>query len=167
MTYATRISVVVALLLMLAAAPAWADQPEIYPPEPADSEDVLEALFCGFEVGVQTEGKGGYLLFDDRAIVTAPGMEVHLTNLDTGQMVSLKIQGTFHDTFLDEEGDHVSTLNVGRNLLFGYFDGDPGIFLTIGKVVTESVLSVYPWEFDVIESESPGKMIDVCAMLSG
>lgn len=159
------ISVVVALLLV-AAVPAWA-QPEVFPPESADGSEILSDEFCGFAVELVIEGKGGLILFDDRAILTAPGMEAQLTNMATGKTVSLKIQGTFHDTFLDEEGDHIRTLNVGRNLLYGYFDGDPGIFLTIGKIVTESVLSVFPWEFEVIESESPGKMIDVCAMLEG
>jgi hypothetical protein len=166
MMHAIRTSVVVALLIVM-AVPALADPPEVFPPESADSSDVLDPLFCGFAVGVEIEGKAGAIVFDDRAILSAPGMEAHLTNLDTGKGVSLKIQGTLHDTFLDEEGDHIRTLNVGRNLLFGFFDGDPGIFLTIGKIVTESVLSVFPWQFDVIESESPGKMIDVCAMLSG
>lgn len=159
------LSVIVALLLVM-AVPAWA-QPEVYPPESADRSELLDPLFCGFAVQVEIEGKGGLILFDDRAILTAPGMEAHLTNMITDKTVSLKIQGTLHDTFLDEGGDHVRTLNVGRNLLYGYFDGDPGIFLTIGKIVTESVLSVFPWQFDVIESESPGKMIDVCAKLSG
>jgi hypothetical protein len=160
-------TIVVVALLMVMAVPAWADPPEVFPPESGDGTDLLDPLFCGFAVGVELEGKGGAIIFDDRAIFFSPGLEVHLTNLETGESVSLKIQGTLHDTFLDAEGDHIRTLFVGRNLMFGLFDGDPGIFLTIGKVVAESVLSVFPWEFDVIESESPGKMIDVCAMLSG
>lgn len=165
MMHRIRYNVIAAMLLMVVAQPAWA-QPEVFPPESADSDGVLEALWCGFDVGVQIEGKGGAILFDDRAIITAPGMEAHLTNLATGAMVSLKIQGTFHDTFLDDDGN-VRTLNVGRNLLFGYFDGDPGLFLTVGKVVTDWNVNDLPVNiFDVIESESPGKMVDVCALLS-
>jgi hypothetical protein len=49
-------------------------------------------------------------------------LEADLTNLDTGQTVSLKIQGTFHDTILDDEGN-VRTVNLRRNLLIAYFDG--------------------------------------------
>jgi len=161
----SRISLVVALLLVVMALPAWG-KPEVFPPEPVEIDDVLSG-FCSFDVGAHVEGKGGAILFDDRAIITAPGLEAQLTNLDTGRTVALKIQGTLHDTFLDEEGN-VRTVNVGRNLLFGSFDGDPGIFLTIGKIVTDWNLNDLPDNiFDVVESESPGKMVDVCAMLSG
>lgn len=159
-----RISLVVALLIMVMALPAWA-KPEVIPPEPTEVDDVLSG-FCAFDVGVHLEGKGGAILFDDRAIITSPGLTAQLTNLDTGKTVALKIPGTFHDTFLDEEGN-VRTVNLGRNLLFGHFDGDPGIFLTVGKVVTDWNLNDTFFDFDVIESESPGKMVDVCAMLSG
>jgi hypothetical protein len=162
MRYISRIFI--ALLLGAMALPAWA-QPEVIPPEPVEFDDVLEG-FCSFDVGVQGEGKAGAILFEDRAILTAPGLEVQLTNLDTDEAVSLRIPGTFHDTLLDDEGN-VRTVNVGRNVLFGEFDGVPGIFLTIGKIVTEWNVNDLPDNiFDVIESESPGKMIDVCAMLS-
>lgn len=157
---------VVAVLMMLTAAPVWAGKPDVFPPEPVDDEGVLEATWCGFEVGFQLEGKSGGIFFEDRAILTAPGLEVRLTNLATGEMVSLKIAGTFHDTVLDDEGN-IRTVNLGRNLLFGFFDGEPGLFLTIGKVVTDWNVNDLPLNiFDVIESESPGKMIDVCPMLS-
>jgi len=166
MLHTARLGVVAALLVIVMAVPAWA-QPEVSPPEPVDVDDVLDDLWCGFGVGVHIEGKGGGIFFDDRAIITAPGLEADLTNLDTGKMVSLKIQGSFHDTVLDDDGN-VRTVNVGRNLLFGYFDGVPGLFLTIGKVVTDWNINDLPENiFDVIESESPGKMVDVCAMLSG
>lgn len=157
---------VVALLVMVTAAPVWAGKPEVFPPEPVDEEGVLESTLCGFEVGFHLEGKEGGIFFEDRAILTAPGGKVKLTNLATGAMVSLKIAGSFHDNVLDDDGN-IRTVNVGRNLLFGIFDGEPGLFLTIGKVVTDWNINDLPDNiFEVIESESPGKLIDVCGMLS-
>ena len=114
-------------------------------------------------MGAHLEGKQGAILFEDRAIFTSPGLSVTLTNLETGSTVELVIPGTFHDTVLSDT--RIQSKAVGRNILFGFFDGQPGMFLTIGKIVFEWDVTD-PLSFDLIESESPGTMIDVCAMLA-
>ena len=43
--------------------------------------------------------------------------------------------GTFHDTVLSDT--RIQSKAVGRNILFGFFDGQPGMFLTMGKIVFE------------------------------
>jgi hypothetical protein len=151
--------------LSLMAIPALAETPEVSKPEPVEFQFEFESGFpCEFGVGVSVSGKQGEIFFGDRAILTAPGLSVDLTNVDTGTTVSLTIPGTFHDEFLED--GLVRTKAVGRNVLFGLFDGEPGMFLTIGKIVLEWSLED-PLSFDVVEEESPGKMIDLCAMLAG
>ena len=152
------------LLSILTAVPALAEPPEVSPPEAVEFDDLFSAGFpCAFPVGAHLEGKQGAILFEDRAILTSPGLSVTLTNLETGSTVELVIPGTFHDTVLSDT--RIQSKAVGRNILFGFFDGQPGMFLTMGKIVFEwDVTDAF--SFDLIESESPGTMIDVCAMLA-
>lgn len=160
-----KMSVLVTLLLVVTAAPARAEPPEVVPPEPVELDGEFPTGFpCAFPLAFQLEGKAGGIQFEDRAILTAPGLTAQLTNLDTDSTVELVTPGTLHDTVLS--ATRIRTKAVGRNVLFGFFDGDPGMFLTIGKIVMEWEVTD-PLSFDLIESESPGRMIDVCKMLAG
>lgn len=143
------------------AAPALAG-PDVHPPESVEFTASFDAGFpCSFGLEAHVRGKGGLILFDDRAITTSPGLRVTLTNTDSQESITHVITGVLHDTF----DDVLRTKVTGRNLLFGVIEGDPGMFLTIGKIVTEAPLDD-PLTMDIIEDESPGTMIDVCAVLS-
>lgn len=149
--------------LGLAATPAVAG-PEVVTPEPIEFTDTFPPGFpCEFTLEAQVSGKGGAILFDDRAIITSPGLTVTLTNLESGEAVTYAITGVLHDTFI---GDVLRTKMTGRNILFGVIDGEPGMFLTIGKIVIESPADDL-FTVDVIEEESPATMIDVCTVLGG
>lgn len=137
-------------------------QPEVVQPENVAYGGDFDAGFpCAFPVHFAVEGKEGAILFESRAILTAPGEVVHLTNLESNKTRSYVITGVFHDTYLDDGS--VMTVATGRNAQFGYFDGSPGLILTIGKVVTVTTDGL---NFDLIEEQSPGQIIDLCAALS-
>ncbi|HEX5723297.1 MAG TPA: hypothetical protein VFZ06_11195 [Acidimicrobiia bacterium] len=164
MRRALVIGVLASLLSMLTAAPASAERPEVSPPESVEFDELFSAGFpCTFPMGAHLEGKQGAILFEDRAILTSPGLSATLTNLESGSTVALIIPGAFHDTILSDT--RIQTKAVGRSILFGFFDGQPGMFLTMGKIVFQWDVTD-PLSFDVIESESPGTMIDVCEMLA-
>lgn len=156
------LATVLALVVMALALPAGA-KPVVERPEAVDDTFLVGGI-CDFDLEVHITGKEGAMFWPDRAIFTSPGLTADFVNLDTGEELTLKIAGTFHDTYL--EGTRVRTVNVGHNILVGLFDGQPRVFYTVGKIVTEWDLAD-PDPVDVIESESPGKMQDVCVLLGG
>lgn len=140
-------------------------QPEVTPPEDVAFSGEFEAGFpCAFPVGFEVTGKQGSIVFNGKAIFTAPGLRAELTNLDTGTSAAFVIPGAFIDEELPD--GRIRTKAVGRSVLFGLFDGEPGLFLTVGKIVLiwspDDELN-----FDLVAEESPGKMIDLCAILAG
>ncbi|MEX1094006.1 MAG: hypothetical protein WEF28_12765 [Acidimicrobiia bacterium] len=144
------------------AAPVLAG-PNVYPPEPVDFTVNFEAGFpCDFDLEAHVWGKSGYIEFDDRAISIAPGLRVTLTNTESDESITNGIGGVLHDTIL---GDVLRTKWTGHNVMFGVIDGEPGMFLTVGKIVTESSFDDLS-TMTIIKEESPGKLIDVCALLS-
>ena len=154
---------VAAVFLLIVPGGAASAGPEVLPPEDVDDTIEFDAGFpCEFAVDVHVTGKEGAILFEDRGILTAPGLAVDIV-AENGASRSEKIAGVFHDTY-GEEG--VRTKATGRNVLFGFFDGEPGMFLTIGKIVSESPYDDF-LAIDIIEGESPGRMIDLCAALAG
>ena len=82
--------------------------------EPFEYEPVNAT--CGFRVLIALSGRTKTItLPGDRAIVTAPGQDVTLTNVDTKQTVTLNITGATHIT-TRPNGD-VEYVVTGRNLL--------------------------------------------------
>lgn len=157
LTLALATSVLLACLPLFAVA-----NPEVIRPENVSYGGDFDAGFpCSFPIHFLVEGKEGAILFENRDILTAPGEIVHLTNLATGATRSYSISGAFHDTFFPDGS--VLTKLTGRNAQFGYFDGSPGLILTIGKVVTVTTDFLH---YDLVGEQSPGQIIDLCAALS-
>jgi hypothetical protein len=151
------VALLAALLVVAGAVPATA-KPEIHPPEYWEAAFEFGAGFpCDFAVGVELSGKEGAIIFEDRAILTAPGFRAKLSA--NGVELDLSIAGTFHESY---DGDLAIGKATGRNVLFGFFDGDPGMFLTIGSV--EYVVDNDTLEWTILNSH---KMIDLCEVLAG
>lgn len=154
------VGLLVALLVVAGAVPAMA-KPEIYPPEYWELAFTEDGL-CPFAVDVELSGKEGAILFWEgdtivRGILTAPGFRAKLSA--NGEEMDLSISGSFHERY---EGDLAIGKATGRNVLVGTFGGDPGMFLTIGKV---------EYEFDLVTEDytilNSHKMIDLCEALAG
>lgn len=151
------VALLAALLVVAGAVPAMA-KPEIYPPEYWEDAFQFDAGFpCEFPVDVEVSGKEGAILFEDRAILTAPGFRVRLAA--NGIDLDLSIAGTFHESY---DGGLAIGKATGRNVLFGFFDGDPGMFLTIGRV--DYIVDNDTLEWTILNSH---KMIDLCEVLAG
>ena len=114
---------------------------------------------CSFPMQLELSGKGKVItLPDGRRIITSPGLDVTVTNVETGEQATFNITGTFHETTNLETGE-VTTRITGRNLLF---DPEAGVVLTIGNFTY-----VFDAEGNLIQPfEGKGQVIDVCELLS-
>lgn len=89
------------------------------PPEDVNFTLVLPAgaVFghCAFDVELTAIGKTKIISLPGGAfIVTSPGFDVTLTNLDSGKQVTLNVTGSLHQT-TEANGDVVYVV-TGRNL---------------------------------------------------
>ena len=114
---------------------------------------------CSFPIQLELSGKGKVItLPDDRRILTSPGLDVTVTNMDNGEQAMFNITGTLHETTNLETGE-VTTVVTGRNLLF---DPEAGVVLTIGQFTY-----VFDAKGNLIQAfEGEGQVIDVCALLA-
>ena len=114
---------------------------------------------CAFGVELLLIGKTKTIeLQGDRFIITSPGLDVTLTNLDNpSKRVTLNITGAFRQT-TKEDGSLV-TVVTGRNLLF---DPDAGFVLAIGRFSF-----VFDASGNLIQPLSgKGQLIDACALIA-
>ena len=113
---------------------------------------------CNFPLHFELTGKAKTIeLPDGGFIFTSPGLDVTVTNVDTGEEATFNIAGTFHETTA-ANGD-VTTKVTGRNLLF---DPEAGVVLTIGQFTY-----VQDEKGNLIQAfEGEGQVIDVCELLS-
>ncbi|HSJ34156.1 MAG TPA: hypothetical protein VLB85_03805 [Acidimicrobiia bacterium] len=152
-----RLMVLFVILAVAGALPASA-KPEVFPPEYWEDAFQFGAGFpCEFPVDVELSGKEGAIIFEDRAILTAPGFRVRLAA--NGIDLDLSIAGTFHERY---EGSLAIGKATGRNVLFGFFGGVPGMFLTVGRV--DYIVDNDTLEWTILNSH---KMIDLCEVLAG
>jgi hypothetical protein len=166
-----RRSIMIALLALLAlvvAAPTALAQGG--PPEdfnldvvvPAKDPTVEGSLGCDFALRGVITGKSKTIeLPNGGFIVTAPGQNVTVTNVDTGEEATFNITGSTFASAPDKDGI-VSYVITGRNLAF-----DPaGVFLNIGRF-TFALDQSDPENPTVFEQqEGKGQAIDVCELLS-
>jgi hypothetical protein len=124
-------------------------------------EDVAQFFpgHCSFPIQLELSGKGKVItLPDGRRILTSPGLDVTVTNVDNGEQATFNITGTLHET-TDPVSGEVTTVVTGRNLLF---DPEAGVVLTIGEFTY-----VFDAEGNLIQAfEGNGQVIDVCALLA-
>jgi hypothetical protein len=153
-----RILSLLAALAMAAAALPAAARPDVYPPEYWEDTFTLEAGFpCDFDIALHLSGKEGAIFFENRAILTAPGFRAQLSA--NGVDLDISIAGSFHETY---DGDAAHGVATGRNVLFGTFGGEPGLFLTIGAV--EYLFDFATGDWTILNHHT---MIDLCEVLAG
>jgi hypothetical protein len=153
----------IALLALLMAAPMVAAQSQGGSPTDVSESPILlkkGAVFgnCEFPILLEYSGKASTLeLPDGRFTFTSPKLTATLTNLETGEQVTLTITGAFHQTTL-ENGD-VVTVVTGSNLL-----GDPEAGFVLAKGTFSYVFSEKGKLVQPLEGE--GQLTDVCELLS-
>jgi hypothetical protein len=112
---------------------------------------------CDFPMHLEVSGKAKTItLPDGTLIVTSPGLDVTVTNLDNGEQARFSITGSFHQS--TNEIGQVTTLARGRSVLF-----DP----VAGTVLASGNFS-YVFNADGTLAqplEGEGQLIDVCALL--
>jgi hypothetical protein len=117
---------------------------------------------CTFPLHFELTGKAKTIeLPDGGFIFTSPGLDVTVTNVDTGEEATFNITGSTFASAPDKDGI-VSNVITGRNLAF-----DPaGVFLNIGRF-TFALDQSDPEDPTVFEQqEGKGQAIDVCELLS-
>ena len=158
-------AIVLALSVILAltmAVPMVFAQPNAGAPEDVSGTIVVNPGdfpgACSFPMQLELSGKGKTIVLPDgRRILTSPGLDVIITNLDNGEQATFNITGTFHETTNPETGE-VTTRVTGRNLLF---DPQAGTVIAIGNFSY-----VFDAEGNLVQSlEGKGRLIDVCALL--
>jgi hypothetical protein len=161
-------AIVLALSVILAltmAAPTVLAQG---PPNGGAPEDVSGTIFvdandpnfpgaCDFPMQLEVSGKGKKItLPDGNLILTSPGLDVTVTNLDNGEQARFSITGSFHQS--TNETGQVTTLARGRSLLF---DPEAGTVIASGNF--SYVFNADGTLAQPLEGE--GQLIDVCALL--
>jgi hypothetical protein len=115
---------------------------------------------CAFPVHIEVTGKIKFnALPGDRMIITAPGENALVTNMDSGKQITLNITGSAHQTTYPN-GD-VVTVATGRNLLWDPI-AEPHVALTRGRFT-------YAFDKDGVlihPRSGTGQLTDVCALLS-
>jgi hypothetical protein len=149
------IAISIAMLLSM-AMPSMLEGAQ-QPPEDFTFDDTVKG-FCAFPVHILALGKQGVIeLPGGGLIVTSPALSATLTNVRSGESVTLSITGAFHITTL--ANGNVQTVYTGRNIVF-----DPlvGIVLLIGEFTgvadPETGMLVQPLE-------GTGQNIDLCLLL--
>jgi hypothetical protein len=113
---------------------------------------------CEFPFSLELSGKGKTIdLPDGRLILTSPGLDVTVTNLENQKQATFNITGSVHQSTL-ENGD-VVTVMTGRNFAI---DPEAGTTVVIGR---------FSFVFDaagnlVQPQTGQGQRIDVCELLS-
>lgn len=151
-----RMVILAALLLglVLAGGPVAAA-----PPEPISVTFTIRD--CGYRIEAVVTGKSGVNELPGGAtIITAPGQEVTLTNIKTGESVSYVITGATHVEVVSP--DRVEVTSTGRNVLIVPEGEREGLYLTFGTVTF--VLDDRGRQVSAFEG--PGQVTDICALLA-
>ena len=116
---------------------------------------------CEFPFSLEFSGKAKTIeLPNGGFIFTSPGLDVTVTNVDTGEEVTFNVTGSIFKSAPDDNGivDYVIT---GRNLAL-----DPaGVFLNIGRF-TYTLDESDPANPKIVKpQEGEGQAIDVCELL--
>jgi hypothetical protein len=119
---------------------------------------------CAFPLKVEVSGKAKTIVRPDGAVVgvtsigTSPGLDVTVTNVDTGEALTFNITGAFHNSADTPKPGQVTTVSTGRSL---FYDPVAGTVIAIGNFTI-----VYNSDFTVATPlEGKGQLIDVCALL--
>jgi hypothetical protein len=159
-----HVLVIVALLTMTLAAPAKADPPErLLPPQPISYEFVTDTC-DGFEVRVEGGGKQGLIFYADYVRLIAPGGWATLTNLATGESMTINNSGPGTQSVSANEFGGVTITLTGT----GNWGHDHGyeFILTSGRFVATFVLDDEGNLMDFTEDHSRARVVDLCAALS-
>lgn len=116
---------------------------------------------CGYRIEAIVTGKSGVNELPGGAtIITAPGQEVTLTNIKTGESVTYVITGAAHIDATDPE--NVVVTSTGRNVLIVPEGDREGLYLTQGTMTF--VLDDKGRQVSAFEGS--GKVTDICALLA-
>ena len=154
--------VVGAILALIVAAPVAFAQSQGGAPEDVEGTIVVNPGdypgSCNFPFSLDLSGKGKAIeLPDGGLILTSPGLDVTITNLDNQKQASFNITGSVHQSTL-KNGD-VKTVMTGRNFAI---DPVAGTTVVIGRFSF-----IFDANGNLVQSQmGNGQRIDVCELLS-
>jgi len=153
-------------LLALSLAPVVQAQGQGGAPTDVEPDDppfiITEEQFpgaCSFDVAFEPTGKEKRIeLPNGTLLITSPGLDVTLTNTETGTSETYNVTGAVRILPRDEEGIQVTEV-TGRNVMI-----DP----LAGFVVTSGTFSfAFDAEGNLVQPlEGEGQQIDVCEALA-
>jgi hypothetical protein len=132
-------------------------------PPQNDADTGSQASFgCDFPVHIEGTGKEKLIMLADGGfILTSPGLDITVTNVDTGEALTFNVTGASHGTPRADGSGLVDYVITGRNLALDPF----GLFLNKGRFTFTLDQSVNPFRIETPQ-EGKGQAIDVCALLS-
>ncbi|MFC9351630.1 hypothetical protein [Arthrobacter sp. NPDC057013] len=129
-------------------------------PEPIGTV-TLTLRECGYRIEAVVTGKAGVNeLANGATIFTAPGQEVTLTNVKTGESVTFGITGASHVNTVS--ANRVEITATGRNVLTIPEGDRKGVYLTVGSVTY--VLDGRGRQISPFEGT--GQVTDICTLLA-
>jgi hypothetical protein len=136
---------------------------DLPPKDPTAPPTSTASFGCDFPLRFELTGKAKRIELPDGFILTSPGLDVTVTNLDTPEnQATFNITGSSHGTPRPDDSGIVDYVITGRNLAL-----DPaGVFLNKGRF-TFTLDESDPNNIIIVEpQEGKGQAIDVCALLS-
>jgi hypothetical protein len=154
------------LLVLTAALLVPASAATAEPPTPVDSTpEVLAAgEACEFPISVVFTGKEGFIDLPNNpqfsAIAPAPGLKATVTNLDTGNTVTVNASGAFR--FVEQPDGSTLILAGGHSFLYG----EPSFGVTALATTGPITLTISP-EGDFVAADlSRARVRDLCEELA-
>ena len=162
----TRLLPSIPLLMLVAALLVPASAATAAPPSSVDSqtEEFLAGDACAFPISVTYTGKSGFNELPHNpqfaAISTSPGLKATVTNLVTGNAVTVNATGAFR--YVPQPDGSLIIRAGGHNLLYGA----PGIGATALATSGPVTLRVSPEGEFVGADVSGARVRDLCAELA-
>jgi hypothetical protein len=164
----TTLAVVIGMVFL--AIPAHADPPTVLPPGETGSSFVVGV--CGFDVMIESEGKSGAIIFETRGDVVQrvntfdPGTTATLTNLNTGESITLNTAGPMTRTLTANDDGGFTGTAEGRGNWIHIHEAEAELLWTNGYFIQTAQLDA---SFNLISFEedlSRSRVTDLCDVLS-
>jgi hypothetical protein len=160
-----RFVTAIPLLALIAALLSLGGPATAAPPTPVDQTLTFKAgEACQFPIQVALTGKQGSIALPNNPIfffiAPAPNQRVTVTNLKTGETITVNATGTFRFVTLPDGGTQI--VAGGQNFLFGEPQVGAGALATTGPIEV-----LVDENFEIVAMDLSGARVrDICAELA-